>query len=144
MCLNISRQYHPFRAGGPLPRIASHDMLVYKALNSSISADYGLSPYTDHRWYFGVTEKATMDVVGDRYHDFEVEAGLHACVTEDRATCHAPRVVPAIIPKGAKFYYGEYGEIVADTMTVYASLDAALQGRKLGQPKPLSHRPAKA
>ena len=130
MCLYIDKEKHP--DGKPL--IAGYDMLVWKWLfEGDISIVY------THRWLMGRPVSAALDVQEDG-----VWAGLHAqrhAGAKPKLACDYE--LPAIIPRGAHFFIGHNGDIVATRLTVYRTLKDALQGRTLGQADFSAHKAAK-
>lgn len=150
MCLYISVSHGLTHRGHhrlPSPRIAGYDMLVFKRLEAIVreragaDATRGHAPYMGTRWDFGKMKRAVMaqeDGCNDR-----VGRGLHAYRDMSFVTTHYmddTEVFPAIIPAGSKFYIGEKGHIVANQMTVYPTMEAALQGRKLGKANLTKHK----
>lgn len=148
MCLRVAPEHHTV-SGGKYnakyrPRVAGYDILVYKVLRtrpySSQTGTRYLSPYRDYEWKFGILTKTERDWpmrTKAEYTDRSIHAGLHAMVTKRRARtlkennwCSSNHViVPAIIPKGTKFWYGNKGDIAAAAMILYKDLREAKKGR---------------
>jgi hypothetical protein len=98
----------------PKARVANRDIKVFKQLDIESFHPDGMiltSPHRGHRWYAGKLKKANMRV--NSYG--EVHQGLHAY--RKLGDCPSIRF-HAIIPKGAKYYIGNDGDIVANKMKV--------------------------
>lgn len=132
MCLYVSYHRHPDYK----PRIAGYDMLVWK--QGFILPD-GFMPRFRRLTRYTLGKRASASMRRDY---ITVGAGLHAYIK--RKSDLAELVcLPAIIPKGARFYFGNNGDIVANQLTVYRNLRDALQGRTLGKANARRHKVAK-
>ena len=150
MCLLIDTVHHPVQYkdisnwgdSGKFysPKIAGYDMLVWKALIKD--DDYG------HRRFltifrlvpikFGELVTAVMKRENTFY---QIGAGLHAFYKmPPKLPSSKVLIYPAIIPKGTRFFFGHHGEIAAEAMIVYKTLEDALQGRRLGDGNIIKHK----
>lgn len=119
-------------------KIAKEDIVVYKVLDT----EYGLllSPYYSHsHWSIGRTKKSKLHKQKDRssipIDKYAVNEGLHACRTIQRAfdrigttVLTTSKVFEAIIPKGAKYYFGQKDEAASDKLKLtgkyYPNIDS--------------------
>jgi hypothetical protein len=134
MCLCIDEKWHPkFKA-----RVATQDILVYKVLerledgheDGRRTFSY-YAPYrTGFEWKLEQRHTATMEKRGT--FRVTVHAGLHSCRTSQAAQnrlCHMGKILPAIIPKGSRLYYGENGDIVSNALIIYPNRKALIKAR---------------
>jgi len=133
MCLYIDKKVHPqFKS-----RVATQDILVYKVLER-IEDGHGTrtfsyyAPYrTNFEWKLERRYTATMEKRGTTWSP-TIHAGLHSCRTSQAAQnrlCHNGKMLPAVIPKGSRLYYGENGDIVSNTLIIYPSRKALIKAR---------------
>lgn len=140
MCLSVNMDVHPafedYRRTMAFGRVASCDILVWKVLRSkSFFSWKWFSPFRDdHRWRFGVEERAELKDELRLINNYwpSIEEGLHAFFQEEGALhlvvvskLDGLEAFPAIIPKGSVFWIGKYGEIVSNRLVVYRSLSKA-------------------
>lgn len=148
MCLNIDPDFHPSYSKGKAA-VADRPILVYKHLISR-DGHSGVSPYQYARWVFGEEKTVRKFEYSDSNSYYRnstktrVGCGLHAFFTKDanRAPLDRANLYPAVIPVGARFWIGRYGEIVATAMTVYKdekSLLAAYGATAVGEGIPRSN-----
>jgi hypothetical protein len=131
MCLRIDWRKHPDGAA----LIAAYDILVWKWLEGP-GTECATSPHQQTRWYWGRAAYAELGWFGGN----TVHEGLHAYIGRPSFLTEGEDGFPAIIPAGAQFWLGQEctwdqreRNIVANRMTVYRTLDDALQGRTLGK-----------
>lgn len=121
MCLNIHPKFpKQYRAG--------YDILVWKKLHLCRKYDGTTTLISPHRM-MAYTLGQRIDVgyldrtpcfYGSK--GFEVNYGLHAYVRQKDLSLFGNgnrNLYPAVIPKGALFYRGEWGDIVATSLIVY-------------------------
>ena len=140
MCLQIDEFHLDGTQNAPLPLRAKYPILVWKVLRSNIllpwryktpfqrtpvklgkylHADTG--PFAHRRWIYG-GDTDFLWVVDEGIHGFAsiieandmVECGSFRIGLFERLTVH-----PAIIPTGARFFYGKNEEVVASSMIIY-------------------------
>ena len=117
MCLRIDLHSHP----NLQPRIAKDDIVVFKVLDHK--KDGWKTPYRDKRVFFIFGEarlRAKLNVSNNEY----VDEGIHSCLHASTATsvwsdCDNGNVFTAIIPKGAEYFVGRWGDIVSNKLIIY-------------------------
>lgn len=115
MCLLVDTT----RNNGDEPLVAKKKIKCYKYLIPTESG--GSSPFYEYNYTFGVENHTQME-----QKDGFVTKGFHAYRNRFKGLEIALIYLPfekyslykCIIPKGAKYYLGRYGEIVSDTMIV--------------------------
>jgi len=127
MCLILKKRFQSEkeakRAFGD-PHIAKSDKIVYKALGRQLSKNRYKAPYRDfifergtHYYQVGkqFTSRVTLDSDDCRYYRLKIDRGLHACLTKKVAQ-NKGHVERMIIPKGAKYFIGKFGDIVTNQL----------------------------
>lgn len=129
MCLSIYGH-------GPEVKIATADnhYVVWKRLRPSyglsLSGWIGNSPYQRARYIDGKLVKARLSLRRNgAAGEWVVEAGLHALrtptsifwITDDT------EIFPAIIPRGAKLYYGDMDDVVSNKLIVFKDKHSLLK-----------------
>lgn len=115
MCLILD----PTRNNGDEPLVAKKKIKCYKYLTPTENG--GIAPFFEYKYTFGVENHTQMEVTAGF-----VTKGFHAFRSRFKGMeivlIYLPyekyRLYKCIIPKGAKYYLGRYGEIVSDTMIV--------------------------
>lgn len=115
MCLILD----PIRNNGNEPLIAEKKIKCYKYLIPTENG--GSAPFYKYKYTFGIENHTQMEL-----EDIFVMKGFHAYQSRFKGLeivlIHRPfekyGLYKCIIPKGAKYYLGRYGEIVSDTMIV--------------------------
>ena len=107
-----------------IAKIATEDIPCYKLVGKSSFSRELLTPYQKVPVKLGSTYKSKLI----RHSNGNVTYGLHAFLTLDQALCNTftslydVRIVKCIIPKGSKYYIGEFYShykktaIAADTL----------------------------
>lgn len=131
MCLYIDTTKHPDNKR----RIAQCDILVWKSGNWDVSGRLRPTYRYGFRYQAGVKTIPVPLRVRSSWGVKQVHAGYHSY-------CQWNTRYPAIIPKGAKFFFGSRGDIVSSSLIVYKTLKAALKGRTLLS-SPMEHKLAK-
>ena len=124
MCLFLDTS----RNKGGEPLVAKKKIKCYKYLRPTENG--GTAPFFGYKYTFGVENHTQMELT-DRF----VTKGFHAFQSRFRGL-EAVLLCPyekyglykCIIPKGAKYYLGNYGEIVSDTMIVQSKYSITLFG----------------
>lgn len=117
MCLRINSRIHP----NLQPLVAKKDMVVFKVLEHK--KHEWKTPYRNKRvfFFFGkIKLHAKLNVVYDTY----VDEGIHSCLYASTATsvlsdCDNGNVFTAIIPKGAEYFIGTWGDVVSNKLIIY-------------------------
>lgn len=111
-------------------RVASRDIVVWKVQESFKTArgEEGkqlYSPYQHTIYKPGYVKRSKLEIYGGTVHE-----GLHTCLTRGAANSLVFRSVsstrltlPSVIPAGAKFIVGDYGQIASTALIVYHTLD---------------------
>ncbi len=115
MCLILD----PTRNNGDEPLVAKKEIKCYKYLRPTENG--GIAPFYAYKYTFGVENHTQMELEGGF-----VMKGFHALESRFKGLeivlVHRPYerygLYKCIIPKGAKYYFGRYGEIVSDTIIV--------------------------
>lgn len=115
MCLILD----PTRNNGDEPLVAKKNIKCYKYLRPTENG--GIAPFYEYKYTFGIENYTQMEL-----EDIFVMKGFHAYQSRFKGLeivlIHRPfekyGLYKCIIPKGAKYYLGRYGEIVSDTMIV--------------------------
>lgn len=99
MCLSVNTDLHGIGKSFA-PKVAKVPLLVWKSLEKSDTKG-AYSPYQWHRWLFGNTETAKLDVERDGPRAINIEGGLHAHIlsTEQRKKPSLVKryVAPAVV-----------------------------------------------
>ena len=160
MCLKVDFKHHPITNGKVRPLIAGYDILVYKVLKMRVTG-YA-TPYQNYPVSMGkpiVAQSLDAVRVEKYYNDdsdrFTVNEGVHAFVSEAGADYERSGwcmydlvVVPAVIPKGTKFFFGygfdgnPYADIVAKKLIIYRNMEDLLKGRTRVNADLTKHRSA--
>lgn len=138
MCLIVNDRIHPRLGFIHRARVAAYDILCWKVMHDD---GYGwphlkrswVTPFRAFLMRFGERYYAPMEVCS---RDGSISKGFHASRKKTSAKSLAERlnpdsnqVFPAIIPAGTPFFIGLHGDIVADSMIVYKTLEEAMVGR---------------
>lgn len=124
MCL-IVEQSHPVVRGRPKVATADRHYCVYKRIHRAFGRDGGRTPHRNYMFRFGqlLTTRRLEPYYERGAVRYYVDQGLHAfrtiCAAKHRISDAA--LVPCIIPKGAKLYYGERGEVVSDKLIIFSN-----------------------
>lgn len=116
MCLTIVNRKGEYYNKKPRPFVAKKPIKVYKVLDGMYS------PYRRFRWQRGYNYYEDQPlIVGVDYRLFIIGKGLHAYQSRDDAHgsfaySSTSRIVEMIIPKGAKYFLGDNGDIVSDKL----------------------------
>jgi hypothetical protein len=125
MCLTVNfKTRQAARDAKKTPFIAAKNITVWKVVEKENGKFK--SPYMSaFKWEEGqtYTSKLKCKVEKSEYNGWllQVDEGLHAAMTKQMAMnifyySNTRRIIEMIIPKGAKYYIGNRGDIVADTM----------------------------
>lgn len=118
MCLRINSQIHP----NLQPLVAEEDIMVFKVLEHKKYE--WKTPYRNKRvfFFFGKAKlHAKLNVENDEY----VDKGIHSCLRSSTAAsillsnCDDGKVFTAIIPKGAEYFIGRWGDVVSNKLIIY-------------------------
>ena len=131
MCLVLQKRHLDCNGKILPPLVAKKDIKVYKVIRDvgEICPKY-VTPCFYTKLVFneqGIAELASQlrTYEGNDHYLPQVNAGIHAYTNKDTArrwsysgADYSDCIAEAIIPKGAKYYRGEYDEIVADRMLI--------------------------
>ncbi len=120
MCLTILEKTNK--------RVAVNDILVYKCLDYDVVYGYS-TPFQYFPIYFTENGRYWMNVKNFTYsrNRKDVDEGIHAYYDKEIADDTSESFVDscgtkthyAIIPKGAKYYIGDKGDVVATTVIIF-------------------------
>ena len=127
MCLIVNERFQTREeaiVASHKPLIAKKDITVYKGLRRMIKGLYSkkerwLTPYKNFEFEKGYHYYQDNDTFGiyysfsDYHWRIVIGAGLHACTKKARAREHSKNVFKMVVPKGAKYFLNNLGEIVS-------------------------------
>lgn len=115
MCLTVSRKHHG--TGQPKPKVAQHDIKVYKVLkldDSSKFQHFQYSPNTIYKMPIRRIYPSGRFFAGESFaHEHIIYAGFHAFRKMIDTWPVNGKVVEFNIPKGTQYYIGDENDIVA-------------------------------
>ena len=119
MCLRIDLKRHP----NLQPLIAKDDIVVSKVLEHGRRG--WTTPYQHKRVFFIFGEAKLRSKLKVRNNEY-VDEGIHSCSDTSTAVsilsdCDNGNVLTAIIPKGAKYFIGKWGDVVSNKLIIYKS-----------------------
>lgn len=129
MCLTINKRFQTKEeaiVASHKPLIAKKDITVYKGLRRMVKGRYSkkerwLTPYKKFEFEKGYHYYQDDDTFGIQYiYSFSgdsweilIGVGLHACRKKARARHHSKDVFKMVVPKGAKYFENQFGDIVS-------------------------------
>ena len=128
MCLVIEKLYHCGIDTKPL--VAKENIIVFKLLNHYVGALPSVfsTPYRAYQIDFGIRgsvgrfEYPHTELKLSSFGTGNVTEGIHAFVRPYSDEDGKLHIFHAIIPKGAKYYIGDSGDIVADKMIIFQDI----------------------